>query len=42
MFTLVFFCDCYIAGGCDGTIKLWDVVKQYCTHNLKGSSGVVQ
>ncbi|CDQ97596.1 unnamed protein product [Oncorhynchus mykiss] len=29
-------------GGCDGTIKLWDVVKQYCTHNLKGSSGVVQ
>ncbi|XP_061158421.1 transducin beta-like protein 3 [Syngnathus typhle] len=29
------------SGGCDGTIKLWDVVKQYCTHNLKGSSGVV-
>uniref|UniRef100_A0A4W6DVA9 Transducin beta like 3 n=1 Tax=Lates calcarifer TaxID=8187 RepID=A0A4W6DVA9_LATCA len=29
-------------GGCDGTIKIWDVVKQYCTHNLKGSSGVVQ
>uniref|UniRef100_A0A4W6DU19 Transducin beta like 3 n=1 Tax=Lates calcarifer TaxID=8187 RepID=A0A4W6DU19_LATCA len=28
-------------GGCDGTIKIWDVVKQYCTHNLKGSSGVV-
>ncbi|XP_008286142.1 transducin beta-like protein 3 [Stegastes partitus] len=28
-------------GGCDGTIKLWDVMKQYCTHNLKGSSGVV-
>ncbi|XP_041851895.1 transducin beta-like protein 3 [Melanotaenia boesemani] len=28
-------------GGCDGTIKLWDVVRQYCTHNLKGSSGVV-
>ncbi|XP_068192924.1 transducin beta-like protein 3 [Antennarius striatus] len=28
-------------GGCDGTIKLWDVEKQYCTHNLKGSSGVV-
>ncbi|XP_062388240.1 transducin beta-like protein 3 [Sardina pilchardus] len=28
-------------GGCDGTIKLWDVLKQYCTHNLKGSSGVV-
>ncbi|XP_067089760.1 transducin beta-like protein 3 [Osmerus mordax] len=28
-------------GGCDGTIKLWDVLKQYCTHNLKGSAGVV-
>uniref|UniRef100_A0A3B4B9L1 U3 small nucleolar RNA-associated protein 13 C-terminal domain-containing protein n=1 Tax=Periophthalmus magnuspinnatus TaxID=409849 RepID=A0A3B4B9L1_9GOBI len=28
-------------GGCDGTIKLWDVIKQYCTHNLKGSAGVV-
>ncbi|KAJ8251192.1 hypothetical protein GJAV_G00218310 [Gymnothorax javanicus] len=28
-------------GGCDGTIKLWDVLKQYCTHNLKGSPGVV-
>uniref|UniRef100_H2ZTG7 Transducin beta like 3 n=1 Tax=Latimeria chalumnae TaxID=7897 RepID=H2ZTG7_LATCH len=28
-------------GGCDGTIKVWDVIKQYCTHNLKGSSGVV-
>ncbi|XP_015242994.1 PREDICTED: transducin beta-like protein 3 [Cyprinodon variegatus] len=28
-------------GGCDATIKVWDVVKQYCTHNLKGSSGVV-
>nr|XP_056722136.1 transducin beta-like protein 3 [Euleptes europaea] len=28
-------------GGCDSTIKVWDVIKQYCTHNLKGSSGVV-
>ncbi|KAL8174882.1 UNVERIFIED_CONTAM: Transducin beta-like protein 3 [Gekko kuhli] len=28
-------------GGCDSTIKVWDVTKQYCTHNLKGSSGVV-
>ncbi|KFV15910.1 Transducin beta-like 3, partial [Pterocles gutturalis] len=28
-------------GGCDSTIKIWDMVKQYCTHNLKGSSGVV-
>ncbi|XP_051878001.1 transducin beta-like protein 3 [Pristis pectinata] len=28
-------------GGCDSTIKIWDVIKQYCTHNLKGSFGVV-
>lgn len=28
-------------GGCDSTIKIWDVFKQYCTHNLKGSFGVV-
>ncbi|XP_041063248.1 transducin beta-like protein 3 isoform X1 [Carcharodon carcharias] len=28
-------------GGCDSTIKIWDVIKQYCTHNLKGSSGIV-
>ncbi|XP_009993078.1 PREDICTED: transducin beta-like protein 3 [Chaetura pelagica] len=28
-------------GGCDSTIKIWDMIKQYCTHNLKGSSGVV-
>uniref|UniRef100_A0A8B9CAN2 Transducin beta like 3 n=1 Tax=Anser brachyrhynchus TaxID=132585 RepID=A0A8B9CAN2_9AVES len=29
------------SGGCDSTIKIWDMIKQYCTHNLKGSSGVV-
>ncbi|XP_061455811.1 transducin beta-like protein 3 [Rhineura floridana] len=28
-------------GGCDSTIKIWDVPRQYCTHNLKGSTGVV-
>lgn len=28
-------------GGCDSTIKIWDVLKKYCTHNLKGSFGVV-
>nr|XP_002734280.1 PREDICTED: transducin (beta)-like 3 [Saccoglossus kowalevskii] len=28
-------------GGCDSTIKIWDIIKQYCTHNLKGSHGVV-
>ncbi|CAI9561822.1 unnamed protein product [Staurois parvus] len=30
-----------VTGGCDSTIKIWDILKQYCTHNLKGSSGVV-
>ena len=28
-------------GGSDGTIKVWDLVQQYCTHNFKGSTGVV-
>ncbi|XP_030840363.1 transducin beta-like protein 3 [Strongylocentrotus purpuratus] len=28
-------------GSSDSTIKLWDIVRQYCTHNLKGSQGVV-
>ena len=29
-------------GSSDSTIKLWDIVQQYCTHNLKGSQGVVR
>ncbi|XP_032834500.2 transducin beta-like protein 3 isoform X1 [Petromyzon marinus] len=28
-------------GSSDATIKVWDIVKQYCTHNFRGSSGVV-
>ncbi|ELU12607.1 hypothetical protein CAPTEDRAFT_218920 [Capitella teleta] len=28
-------------GGCDATIKVWDVLKKYCTHNLKGHQGVI-
>ncbi|PIK43290.1 putative transducin beta-like protein 3 [Apostichopus japonicus] len=28
-------------GSSDSTIKVWDVIKQYCTHNLKGSQVVV-
>uniref|UniRef100_UPI00358F3981 transducin beta-like protein 3 n=1 Tax=Myxine glutinosa TaxID=7769 RepID=UPI00358F3981 len=28
-------------GGSDSTIKVWDVIKQYCTHNFKGFTGVV-
>ncbi|XP_076309508.1 LOW QUALITY PROTEIN: transducin beta-like protein 3 [Tachypleus tridentatus] len=27
-------------GGSDSTIKVWDVIKQYCTHNLRGAGGV--
>nr|KAG5697877.1 hypothetical protein BaRGS_017134 [Batillaria attramentaria] len=29
-------------GGSDTMIKLWDIVQQYCTHNLRGHSGVVR
>jgi len=28
-------------GSADSTIKVWDIVKQYCTHNFRGSQGVV-
>jgi len=28
-------------GGSDATVKVWDVVKQYCTHNLRGHHGVI-
>ena len=28
------------SGGTDGSLKVWDICKQYCTHNLKGGSGV--
>jgi len=28
-------------GSSDGAIKVWDCVKQYCTHNLHGSKGIV-
>ncbi|XP_041474623.1 transducin beta-like protein 3 isoform X1 [Lytechinus variegatus] len=28
-------------GSSDSTIKLWDIIRQYCTHNLRGSQGVV-
>ncbi|XP_041362885.1 transducin beta-like protein 3 isoform X2 [Gigantopelta aegis] len=28
-------------GGSDSTIKMWDITKQYCTHNLRGHEGVV-
>ncbi|XP_032228222.1 transducin beta-like protein 3 isoform X2 [Nematostella vectensis] len=28
-------------GSSDSTIKVWDIIKQYYTHSLKGSTGVV-
>ncbi|KZS02971.1 Transducin beta protein 3 [Daphnia magna] len=28
------------SGGTDGSLKIWDIRRQYCTHNLKGGSGV--
>ena len=30
------------SGASDGSIKVWDCYKQYCTHNFKGSGGVVR
>lgn len=29
------------SGSSDSTIKVWDVERQYCTHNLRGHQGVV-
>ncbi|XP_076998293.1 transducin beta-like protein 3 [Tamandua tetradactyla] len=28
-------------GGCDGVVRVWDVVRHYGTHQLRGSPGVV-
>ncbi|KAL3875489.1 hypothetical protein ACJMK2_033435 [Sinanodonta woodiana] len=28
-------------GSADSTIKIWDIDKQYCTHNLKGHHGII-
>lgn len=28
-------------GSADSTIKVWDLERGYCTHNLKGHSGVI-
>lgn len=28
------------SGATDGSLKVWDISRQYCTHNLKGGSGV--
>ena len=29
-------------GGADATVKVWDVVRQYCTNNLRQHHGVVR
>ena len=29
-------------GSSDTTIKLWDIERQYCTHNLRGHQGVIR
>ena len=29
-------------GSADSTVKVWDCTRNYCTHNFRGSSGVVQ
>jgi hypothetical protein len=40
------FCSCAAshtsAGASDSTIKVWDMRKFYCTHNLRGSQGVIR
>lgn len=29
-------------GGCDGAVRVWDVLRHYGTHHFRGSPGVVQ
>jgi len=29
-------------GGADATVKVWDVVRQYCTNNLRQHRGVIR
>ncbi|KAM9584213.1 transducin beta-like protein 3 isoform 1-T1 [Trichechus inunguis] len=29
-------------GGCDGAVRIWDIVRHYGTHHLRGSAGVVR
>ena len=36
------FCvGCLVAGSTDSTVKVWDCTKNYCTHNFRGSKGMV-
>lgn len=29
-----------VTGGADSSARVWDLVNKYCTHSLKGASGV--
>ena len=29
-------------GGADATVKVWDVVRQYCTNNMRQHRGIVR
>lgn len=29
-------------GGSDGSVKVWDVIRKFCTHNLKDHTGLIQ
>ena len=30
------------SGGSDGTVKVWDIIRKFCTHNLKDHTGLIQ
>ena len=30
------------SGGSDGTVKVWDIIRKFCTHNLKQHTGLIQ
>lgn len=30
------------SGGSDGSVRLWNIEHQSCTHNLKGIQGVIR
>lgn len=38
---LIFMVRVCVTGSSDSIVKVWDMDKQYCTHNLRGSRGVV-
>ena len=40
--SLIYSVILYSVGSSDSTVKVWDIIKQYYTHNFKGSQGVVK